>query len=161
MTAEETSAGITKDDHIMAALAHASVIIPLWGIIGAVVIWATQREKSRFVAFQALQALAYQLSLVFLGGFGFVCYMCSFSAMMFSSFTLSRSNGIISGILTILSSIAPFCIMGLLMLVGVAVVVYGFYGAARVLQGEDFRYVVVGRRLEKYLSGAYGENTET
>ena len=26
------------------------------------------------------------------------------------------------------------------------------YGAARVLQGEDFRYALIGRRLEQYMS---------
>ncbi|HDQ73684.1 MAG TPA: DUF4870 domain-containing protein [Chloroflexi bacterium] len=155
MAAEKTSIGSTQDDRIMAALAHASVIIPFWGMIGAVVIWATQREKSRFVGFQALQALVYQLSLILLGAFGFACYMCSFPVMMLSIpgfASMQGPRGMGGGILSLLISTIPFCIMGLVMLLGFAFVIYGFYGAARVLQGEDFRYAIVGSRLEAYLN---------
>jgi hypothetical protein len=31
-------------------------------------------------------------------------------------------------------------------------VCYGLYGAVRVLQGHDFRYAIIGSRLEQYLS---------
>ncbi len=40
----------SQDERIMAALAHASAILPMWGAIAAIVIWATQREKSAFTA---------------------------------------------------------------------------------------------------------------
>ena len=39
---------ISSDDRIMAALAH------FLGLFGALIIWATQKDKSRFVKFQAL-----------------------------------------------------------------------------------------------------------
>ncbi|HET89774.1 MAG TPA: DUF4870 domain-containing protein [Chloroflexi bacterium] len=148
----------TQDERILAALAHASIILPFWGLVAAIVIWVTQREKSRFVGFQALQGAAYQLSLVLLAILGGICYMCSF----FGTF-LTLPFGIIAseeatspsviGLLVSMGSTAiPFCLMGLFLLVGLVFVLYGLYGAVRVLQGEEFRYAVVGERLERYLN---------
>ncbi len=148
----------TQDERILAALAHASVILPFWGLIAAIVIWITQREKSKFVGFQALQGAAYQLSLVLLAILSGVCYMCSF----FSTF-LTMPLGIIASeaatnpdiigmLVGLLSTFVPFCLMGVFLLVGLAFVFYGFYGAVRVLQGDDFRYAIVGERLERYLN---------
>jgi uncharacterized Tic20 family protein len=50
-----------QNDKIMAALAHISALLPLMGVIAPIVIWATQKDKSEYVAFQALQAVVYQL----------------------------------------------------------------------------------------------------
>ena len=158
MESENIPAGATQDERILAALAHASVILPFWGLIGAIVIWATQREKSRFVGFQALQVIAYQLVLIVGGFLGVACYMCSFFLMMFLGLpigALAAQNmatpDFFGGLLAIIISAFPFCIMGILGLVGLAYVLYGLYGAVRVLQGHDFRYAIIGRRLEQYL----------
>jgi len=158
MKSENIPAGATQDERILAALAHASVILPFWGLIGAIVIWATQREKSRFVGFQALQVITYQLVLIVGGFLGVACYMCSFFLMMFLGLpigALAAQNmatpDFFGGLLAIIISAFPFCIMGILGLVGLAYVLYGLYGAVRVLQGHDFRYAIIGRRLEQYL----------
>ncbi len=54
----------------MAALAHGSAVLNLFagigGLIAALVIWMTQKEKSAWVAFHALQSLVFQA--VVLGG---------------------------------------------------------------------------------------------
>jgi len=159
---ENTSATTTQDERIMAALAHASVIIPFWGLVGAIVVWATQREKSRFVSFQALQGAAYQLCLIVLGLIGGGCYMvASFGmfllmpASMLAMGDLSDPNtagGIVAILVAILTSFLPFCLMGLFFLFAAACVCYGLYGAVRVLQGDDFRYAIIGPRLEQYLN---------
>ena len=159
MEQEKFSAEATQDERIMAALAHASAILPFWGLIGAIIIWATQKEKSRFVGFQALQVIVYQLVLILFGFLGFGCYMCSF----FGTFMLmplgvlaaggaSEAEGIIGMLLAMLTTFFPFCVMGVFTLVGVLFIVYSLYGAARVLQGDDFRYALIGRRLEQYMS---------
>jgi len=158
MEQENFSAKATQDERVMAALAHASVILPFWGLIGAIVIWATQKEKSRFVSFQALQVIAYQLVHILFGFLGLGCYMCSFFGTfmlmplgMFAAEGAPEAEGIVGMILAILAFF-PFCIMGLFILAMVLFIVYGMYGAARVLQGEDFRYALIGRRLEQYMN---------
>jgi len=89
MEQESLATKATQDERIMAALAHASAILPFWGLIGAIVIWATQKEKSRFVGFQALQVIAYQIVLILFSFLGFGCYMCSF----FGTFMLMPLGG--------------------------------------------------------------------
>ena len=54
----------TQDERLVSALAHLTILLPLIGIIAPIIIYVTQREKSKFIAFQALQALAYQLVLL-------------------------------------------------------------------------------------------------
>jgi uncharacterized Tic20 family protein len=49
---------LTQDEQVMGALSHATIIFAAAGLIGPLVIWGTQREKSPFVGFQALQAAA-------------------------------------------------------------------------------------------------------
>lgn len=162
MESENTLGEATQDERILAALAHASVILPFWGLIAAIVIWATQREKSRFVGFQALQGVAYQLCIIVLGFLGGACYMCSFFGMFMAMPAgiiamegLSDPDafgGLVAMLVTFLTSFFPFCVMGIFLLIGAAFVLYGLYGAVRVLQGHNFRYAVIGQRLEEYLS---------
>ena len=162
MESENAWVEATQDERILAALAHASVILPFWGLIGAIVIWATQREKSRFVNFQALQGSVYQFSLILLGFVGGACYMCSFFGMflvmpvgIFAMEGISDPNtveGLIAMLITFTTTLFPFCVMGIFVLIGAAFVIYGLYGAVRVLQGDDFRYAIIGRRLERYLA---------
>ncbi len=148
----------TQDERVLAALTHASVILPFWGLIGAIVVWATQREKSRFVGFQALQVIAYQLTLVVAGLLGAACYLCSFLGaflVMPIGIFAAESTGeteIAGVLLSMIATFFPFCLIGILALIGLVFVLYGLYGAVRVLQGDDFRYAVIGRRVEQYLS---------
>jgi hypothetical protein len=56
-SSETYSKAINQDEHIMAALAHGSILLPMTGVIVPIVIWITQREKSRYVASQFFQWL--------------------------------------------------------------------------------------------------------
>ena len=53
----------SQDERIMAGLAHISAILPMMGMVAPIVIWVTQKDKSKFVSFQALQAVSYQLAM--------------------------------------------------------------------------------------------------
>ena len=165
----------SPDDKIMAALAHATIIWPVMGIIAPLVIWATQREKSRFVAFQALQAVAYHMTLIIGGLVCGVCYFCSYVGMMvggiampFSALITMPGAGqageelppealipIVLGFLgMIIFYVAIFGLMFLGLAVWAAYIGYGLYGAVANLRGKDFRYAILGSRLERYLEGA-------
>ena len=54
----------TSDEKITAALVHASVLLLFLGPIVPVLIWTSQRRKSKYVSFHALQAMGYQ-ALIF------------------------------------------------------------------------------------------------
>jgi uncharacterized Tic20 family protein len=123
--AETTTMDKGTDDNLMAAIAHAGILV--LGVLLPVVIWLIKKEKSKYVAFQALQAAVYQLAVfvVFIG-------------LWFVFMILAIFTGGLGGILMIL----------LLPLVLIAVV-YGLYGAYMCYQGKDFKYVLIGNMLAK------------
>ena len=51
----------STESRLLAALAHGSVVAQGIGILVGVVVYITQREKSRYAAFQGLQAAVFQL----------------------------------------------------------------------------------------------------
>ena len=137
----------------MAALSHLSAILPMWGIIAPIIIWATQREKSAYVRFQSLQALAYQLSIILLWFAGFGCYFLSFFAMFLgiAAFADTFEQSGPPGAFFLLFPGLPFCIMGTVFFLSFLYVVYGLIGAVMTLQGRSFRYAIIGARIERFL----------
>lgn len=146
---------LTQDERVTAALAHTTVILPMMGMLGAIVIWATQKEKSRYVAFQALQAVVYHIVMILSAFLTGVCYMCSIFvfplAVPLGLATTDSATGEVSP-LFFLPMLIPFAVIGLAGLLWVGLVVYGLAGAASALQGKEFRYLLIGRRLESYLA---------
>ena len=143
-----------QDDRVVAALSHATILLPFWGTIGAIVIWATQKDKSRYVAFQSLQAVVYHFVLVVAGILAGVCYMCSAFALpltMVAAGTAGNPSADVGPAFFLMMAV-PFGILGASMLGWLAAVVYGLAGSVAALQGKDFRYAVIGRRLEAYLA---------
>jgi uncharacterized protein DUF4870 len=141
---------VTSDERILAAVAHGSIILVGWGIIATTVLWITQRQKSAFVAFHALQALLYQLlqticiaiviplaALIFIGVIAAIALA-----------TASRSAGP-DPALFILAQFAfigsIFCGFGLYALLGIV-------GAVWMLLSRDFYYPLIGRRMKRFLS---------
>lgn len=134
----------------MAALAHLTIMLPVMGVIAPIVIWVTQKDKSEFVAFQALQAVIYQL-LLFLGYLiGMALYMCSIFGMVAISPALTESRDMDP--FALFGLFSPFIIFGLIMIVGIVYILYGIYASIRIFQGINFRYVLIGKKLEQYLA---------
>jgi hypothetical protein len=97
------------------------------------------------VAFQALQAVAYQFSMVLAWFAGMALYMASFLGVFV---TLPFSEGA-RGVPPFF--FVPFLVMGMLLLGSLAFIVYGLIAAAMALQGKDFQYVVLGAALKRFL----------
>ena len=142
----------TQDERVMAALAQISVLVPFLGVVAPIVIWVTQKDKSYYVAFQSLQAIAFQLTMVFAWFIGMGCYMCSFFSMFLAIPLASsmKSSGSISHLFG-LGFLAPFLVFGLMFVGGFLFILYGLVGAVMTFQGKPFRYVIIGRRVERFL----------
>jgi uncharacterized Tic20 family protein len=140
---------VDQNDRIMAALAHATALLPVMGVIAPIIIWATQRDKSEFVGFQALQATVYQLSMVVAYFLGMACYICSFVVLLIPATSISYGSQYSAEWLGV---IFPFLILGLVLLGSLAFIIYGVIAAILVLQGKDFRYILIGSWLEGYLA---------
>jgi uncharacterized Tic20 family protein len=146
----------SAEERVTAALAHGVVIAYGLGAVGAAVIWLLQKEKSRYVAFQALQAAVYQLVGLLVYIIGWSCWGClyglSFVPMIASAERYKDAPPPIFFFVSLGLMVVPLGLMGLWML-------YGLWGAWRAFQGRDFRYIVLGRTLERYL-GQEGKTSE-
>jgi len=138
----------TQEDRVVAALTHSSVVLFGMGIIVAITVWATQKDRSRYVAFQALQSTVYQMA----GMIAFMVSMCCWLALYFVSFIplmVAAEQGASDPPLFFLGAmmlmLVPFAIMGLWIL-------GGLWAAVRTLQGRDFHFLLLGDRLERWLA---------
>ena len=138
-----------QDERVMAALSHISALLPMMGIIAPIVIWVTQKEKSKYVAFQALQALAYQLSMFLAYFIGMGCYMFSFFGTFFT-IPFSDSSQSASPLIA-LGFIIPFLVFGAIFIGGFIFIIYGIVGAVMAFQGKPFRYIIIGNRVERFM----------
>jgi uncharacterized Tic20 family protein len=124
------------------------------GVIAPILIWATQKDKSPYIAFQALQAAAYQITLVLLWFLGMGCYMCSFFGFFFlipGSAILADGNEAWLPLFG-LPIFFPFVVIGTMMLAMLLFVVYGLVAAVLVLQGRPFRYALIAGWIDRYLA---------
>jgi uncharacterized Tic20 family protein len=141
----------SQEERLMAALAHAAIIMGMLAPLAGILIYVTQKEKSAFAARQGLQAAAYQLAglllIIVAWGLWMVFYFISFIPLM------AAPERYVDGPPAIFwlgmgSMICPFLVMGLWG-------VYGLYGAVRAWSGADFRYAVIGPLVaEKFEPGA-------
>jgi uncharacterized Tic20 family protein len=122
-------------EHNWAMFAHLSILLNLFtgflGPIVAFIIYLVYREKSRYIAYQALQATFFQLVVVV--GVGLVIG------------TMWLVTGVLSLFLIGLLCI-PFSCLGTIFLLFVpfASLVYGVIAGIKCGQGDDFRYWLVG-----------------
>lgn len=138
---EQNETVYSSEERILAALAHAAIMVPSVGLLAPLGIWITQREKSAWVRFQALQALAYQMSLFVVAALS----MClTFPISMAVMFAMGDNPGnLFFGM--VLFYLIPAIIPILMFLLGL-------FGGMMTAFGKDFRYPILGgwvrRRIE-------------
>lgn len=129
-----------SEERTWSMLAHLSVLINLasafLGPVSALVIYLVFKDRSRYVAYQSLQALLLQL-IVWVGG-GFLAGITWAIAGFLSIFVV--------GICLI-----PFAI--LISAIPMAAIVYGIVAAIQTNQGQDFRYWLIGDWVRSTLTG--------
>jgi uncharacterized Tic20 family protein len=132
---------------LLAAISHASVIFTNIGFLIPIGIYLTQKKKSSYLGFQALQALIWQIVM-------FVFTLLTSSCMVGSIFipvllaTSSQNERLLE--LSGGSIFFAVIISVFLMIFGnLAFIIYGIIGAIMTYQGKDFRYIFIGNRIEK------------
>lgn len=137
----------TSDERIMAGLANGAVIVPMWGLLLAAIIWLTQREKSAYVRQQGAQAIAWQVTQ--LGAFflGMIIYVASFFTMMGGTFLMASDSAGPPPLFFV-----PFIIFGCLFLFQFVFIIVGIWAAVRTFQGSAFVYPVVGSYVQRFLA---------
>lgn len=146
---EETDLSPNSDERAMGALAH------FFGILGALIIWVVQKDKSRFVRFQAVQALAFNFVVMLVMMVLSVCssgvMFIGIFGMMFSAVNSSASPESFSRFM-VFPFMLPFlmftCIFPFSLLFLIARVV----AAVSILSGNNFHYPLLGAKVEQFLS---------
>ncbi len=133
-----------SEERTWAMLAHLSVLLNLVtgfaGVIAALIIYLVFRDRSRYVAYQSLQAFLFQLIWWGAGG--------ALIGIMWAI------TGILSAVLIGVLLIPLACILTPVFLVmPLAALVYGVIGAVDSSQGLDFKYWLIGDWLRGTLEG--------
>jgi uncharacterized Tic20 family protein len=129
-----------SEERQWAMFAHLGVLVNLVsGMLGTViplVIYMIYKDRSRYVAYQSLQALIFQLIWWVGGG-------------IIAGVTWAVS-GVLSAVLIGLLCMPIACIFSLMPLVALG---YGIYGGIQASQGQDFKYWMVGDWVRGTLTG--------
>jgi len=137
----------------VAAMGHFSILIMLWGMLAPLTAWILQGKNSFLLKFQSIQTLVYQVLttiVFFVGGFlylfGLVLLLASMGAIGGPDF--NSSMGIVSMV-----------IMGVVLLISVVLIlavpllhILGQWAGIRILKGDNYRYPLIGRLVEKRIS---------
>jgi uncharacterized protein len=129
-----------SDEHTWATLAHLSVLINLFtgflGPIAALIIYLIFANRSKYVAYHAIQSFLFQLVV-----------WCGLGVMW-------SIVGVLSAILVGIILIPLACVLTPFFLVGMAIApIYGVWGAIQTSQGHDFQYWWVGSWMRNILTG--------
>jgi uncharacterized Tic20 family protein len=156
-----------REDRLIAAISHASALLPIIGVAIPIGVWISQKDRSPLLKFQSLQALVYQIIAIvvyfLLMGCQMVSSLAVFPVMMgplafFNNSQTQEVSGVIGVVFLI--SMGVLCIVGfffnvLMWVGGPTYIIIALIGARKVLNGRDFYYPILGRRIEKRL----GHNT--
>ncbi|HEY89223.1 MAG TPA: DUF4870 domain-containing protein [Thermoflexia bacterium] len=136
----------STESRLLAALAHGSITTQGLGILVGVLVYITQRDKSRYMAFQGLQAAVFQfVHLVITIGmwlFWGVLYGLSMIPMIMQMESNPDAAPPAIFWIAMLTMVIP---LGYMVLIGW----YGLWGAWQTWRGKDFKYLFIGRWLEK------------
>ncbi|MBI9048296.1 MAG: DUF4870 domain-containing protein [Anaerolineaceae bacterium] len=126
---------ITKNESTWAMIAHLSNLLNLvTGVLGpvvAIVIYFSYRDKSKYVANQAMQSFIFQLiSVIFAGILAVIAWIVT-----------SILSIIIIGICLI-----PFA--SILTLIPIAAMAYSIYAAVETAAARPFQYFLIGKWIE-------------
>jgi uncharacterized Tic20 family protein len=139
----------TSDEKLMGALAH------FFGIIGALIIWAIQKDKSRFVRFQAAQALAFDfISTLLMLVLGFCSFGVMFIGMLGTIFTAANSSASSESLspFMIFPFMFPWLMFACIFPFATALFIAKIVAAISVLNGNNFRYPWLGAKVENFLT---------
>jgi uncharacterized Tic20 family protein len=132
------------DEHTWGMLSHLSVLLNLVtgfaGPIAALIIYMVYKDRSRYVAYHAMQSMLFQLIWWYGGGLLIGAMWAVVGAL----------SAIVIGVVLIPLAIPMTCVLALLPM---GAVIYGIVGAVQTNQGQDFKYWLVGDWVRGTLTG--------
>jgi len=150
--AERTWLNEDREDRWVISMGHFSVIIMLWGILIPVTAWILQGKRSLFLRFQTIQTLFFQISvtLLFFGGM-FLYVAGAFAVLATIGISGDASLSTTTGMIGIVAFIVLMLIVVIIILIVPLFHIMGQWAGYRVLKGDNYRYPVIGKLVEKRL----------
>jgi uncharacterized Tic20 family protein len=137
----------TSEERVIAIISHLTALAFGAGMVLPAILWSENRKKSSYIRFQTLQALGYQSLGYTVWLLGMFALMILFYIIMFILALIVPNAAQNQTIISVLSAVLLVMIFGWL-------VVYMFIALWAVIscgRGKDFRYPILGNRLERYL----------
>ncbi len=129
-----------QDEQTWAMLAHLSILLNLisgfLGVVAALVIYLVYKDRSRYVAYQAMQAFLFQL-VAWVGGGLLTGLAWTFVGIL---------SAVVIGVCLI-----PFA--ALVSLIPLGAIIYGIIAGVKCNEGKDFRYWLIGDWTQSIISG--------
>jgi len=143
------------EDRWVAAMGHFSVVIAIWGMVAPLTAWVLQGKRSLFLKFQSIQTLVYQagITILYLG----MVFLYLFGILIISLIVMMGWTGNVGidspmGIVGIVFLGVSLLVVVIVMLFVPLLHILGQWAGYRVLKGDNFRYPLVGRLVEKWIS---------
>jgi uncharacterized Tic20 family protein len=122
-------------------IAHLSILVNLvtgfLGPVAALVVYLVYKDRSRYVAYQSMQAFVFQL-IAWVGAGALAGAVWAVSGMLTAVFFVG------------LLCMPVACIIGL---IPIGALIYGIFAGVQTAQGQDFKYWLVGDWVRNTLAG--------
>jgi uncharacterized Tic20 family protein len=142
-----------REDHFVAAIGHSTSVLMLWGVIVPLMVWVTQKDRSRFLSFQSLQAMVYQGLGTLAYFLGMAVYMIFIFGIMAASLFVGSSSSQMTPIVGLLFFIPLTCFGFVFFILWPLYQLLAFIASIKVLRGRDYQYPFLGkfisRRMER------------
>lgn len=140
----------TSDERLLSMLCHLSVV--LGGIILPIIIWATQKDKSKFVRFHSLQSIFYHLAvaaIIIVFVFAMVFMFLIFGISIFGSSHHPKGDAPPAIFFVVLA-----LFYGGIFILAFGAIGYGIYVAIKSYQGKLVRIPVIGNIIYNKVYGS-------
>lgn len=145
---EQANRLTSSDERLLGALAH------FFGLLVALIIWILQKDKSRYVQFQSVQALAFDFVVAILGIAFSICLMgVMFLGVAGGVFALTNSSSPENAapLFFMIPALFPFVTFACVLPYSLVLLIIRTFAAVSVLTGRDFRYPVLGKLVDNFL----------
>ena len=140
----------TSEERLLAGFAH------FFGLWVALIIWLVQKDRSAYIRFQAVQAMAYAGITIAVNLLVFGCFFASFVGLGLLTtlgFFIAAQQDAAAGPLLLVPLLFPFSLGSIVVVVAAAESLPRWIAAIQTLRGQDFRYPWLGRQVERFLKG--------
>ena len=136
---------LSRRERLLAAFSHAAILIPGFGFVVPVTIWALNRSKSEYIRLQSIQALVFQI---------FQTIFLQLILLVEGVVVLINIQRLLENSLVfLLAKIMFFPLIGLFLYIGLALV-----ATISCLSAKNWRYPFFGTTIMEYLDEASGSS---